>query len=172
MLTTTIDRHWFCCSGGLSFVYIPLPNYIAALVTNLADRSSVASVRSTIYEHVEENGRTYNRFQEGSKCSKSPTIKTKSLCSLDRISITEWWGQSIKCTKYLSESSSNLACWWKIERARKTRCASAFQFDIRAKVVTDLQHALMGVTLEGKLHLAPIGPNPQHVRDIETGEKW
>ena len=34
---------------------------------------------------------------------------------------------------------------------------------------SDLQHALFGITLSGKLHLAPINPNPQHVLDIATG---
>lgn len=40
----------------------------------------------------------------------------------------------------------------------------------RANLAGDLQHALFGLTLAGKLYLAPIGPNPQHVLDIGTGE--
>jgi hypothetical protein len=36
--------------------------------------------------------------------------------------------------------------------------------------MTDLQHALMGLSL-GSLHLAPIGPNPQNVLDVGTGEE-
>jgi hypothetical protein len=35
---------------------------------------------------------------------------------------------------------------------------------------TDLQHALFGVTLEGRLHLAPISPNCYNVLDIATGQ--
>ena len=70
----------------------------------------------------------------------------------------------------LSESASNSVRLWLVERTRKTRHASCFGFDSRADLATDLQHALMGVTLEGKLHLAPIGPNPQHVLDVATGQ--
>lgn len=33
----------------------------------LYDRTSTASLRSSIYEHVEENGRTYHRYKQGSK---------------------------------------------------------------------------------------------------------
>lgn len=48
-------------------------------ITDPAGRSSVASVRSTIYEHVEENGRTYHRFKEGSKCFTTPAGKPSCL---------------------------------------------------------------------------------------------
>ena len=37
--------------------------------------------------------------------------------------------------------------------------------------MTDLQHALFGLSLEGNLHLAPIGPNPQNVLDFATGKE-
>jgi len=40
-----------------------------------------------------------------------------------------------------------------------------------ANVTSDLQHMLFMVTLDGKLHLAPIGPNPQNVLDIATGQR-
>ncbi|KAK8016171.1 hypothetical protein PG993_014360 [Apiospora rasikravindrae] len=33
----------------------------------------------------------------------------------------------------------------------------------------DLQHKMWEITLDGNLHLAPIGPSPQHVLDIATG---
>lgn len=33
----------------------------------------------------------------------------------------------------------------------------------------DMQHKMWSITLDGKLHLAPIGPNPQNVLDIGTG---
>jgi ubiquinone/menaquinone biosynthesis C-methylase UbiE len=32
-----------------------------------------------------------------------------------------------------------------------------------------MQHKMWSITLDGKLHLAPIGPNPQNVLDIGTG---
>jgi hypothetical protein len=35
--------------------------------------------------------------------------------------------------------------------------------------MTDIQHALFGLSLEGNLHLAPIGSNPQNVLDVATG---
>lgn len=34
----------------------------------------------------------------------------------------------------------------------------------------ELQHTLFGVTLRGKLYLAPIEDNPEHVLDIATGD--
>lgn len=33
----------------------------------MMDRTSTQSLRSSIYTDVEENGRTYHRFKEGSK---------------------------------------------------------------------------------------------------------
>jgi 16S rRNA G527 N7-methylase RsmG len=33
----------------------------------------------------------------------------------------------------------------------------------------DMQHKMWSITLDDKLHLAPIGPNPQNVLDIGTG---
>ena len=33
----------------------------------------------------------------------------------------------------------------------------------------DLQHELLCLTTGGKLHLSPIGPNPQNVIDVGTG---
>jgi hypothetical protein len=33
----------------------------------LYGRTSTASLRSSIYEHVEENGRTYHRYKQGSQ---------------------------------------------------------------------------------------------------------
>jgi ubiquinone/menaquinone biosynthesis C-methylase UbiE len=33
----------------------------------------------------------------------------------------------------------------------------------------DMQNKMWSITLDGKLHLAPIGPNPQNVLDIGTG---
>jgi hypothetical protein len=36
-------------------------------------------------------------------------------------------------------------------------------------MIIDLQHTLFNITLGDKLYLAPIGPNPQHVLDIATG---
>src|SRR5450756_2017626 len=33
----------------------------------------------------------------------------------------------------------------------------------------DMQHKMWSITLDGKLHLAPIGPNPQNVLDVATG---
>lgn len=68
-------------------------------------------MRSSIYDHVEENGRTYHRYKQG----KYPLPNDKE--EQDRL---------------------------------------------------DLQHALFGVTLGGKLHLAPL-KNPQEVLDIATG---
>jgi ubiquinone/menaquinone biosynthesis C-methylase UbiE len=32
-----------------------------------------------------------------------------------------------------------------------------------------MQHKMWSITLDGKLHLSPIGPNPQNVLDIGTG---
>jgi ubiquinone/menaquinone biosynthesis C-methylase UbiE len=32
-----------------------------------------------------------------------------------------------------------------------------------------MQHKMWSITLDEKLHLAPIGPNPQNVLDIGTG---
>jgi hypothetical protein len=37
--------------------------------------------------------------------------------------------------------------------------------------MTEIQHALFGLSLEGNLHLAPIGSNPQNVLDVATGMK-
>jgi hypothetical protein len=39
------------------------------------------------------------------------------------------------------------------------------------RIVTDLQHTLFKITLDEKLHLAPIKPNPQNVLDVGTGEE-
>lgn len=36
--------------------------------THKRDRRSAASLRSSIYEHVEENGRTYHAYNSGSEC--------------------------------------------------------------------------------------------------------
>jgi ubiquinone/menaquinone biosynthesis C-methylase UbiE len=33
----------------------------------------------------------------------------------------------------------------------------------------DMQHKMWSITLDGKLHLAPIDPNPQNVLDVATG---
>jgi ubiquinone/menaquinone biosynthesis C-methylase UbiE len=41
--------------------------------------------------------------------------------------------------------------------------------DEREQDRLDLQNHLFGLTLDGKLHLAPIDPNPQNVLDIGTG---
>jgi hypothetical protein len=41
--------------------------------------------------------------------------------------------------------------------------------DEREQDRLDLQNHLFSLTLEGRLSLAPIGPNPQHVLDIGTG---
>lgn len=38
-----------------------------------------------------------------------------------------------------------------------------------AKSKVDLQHALFYMSLDGKLHLAPIGDSPSNVLDIGTG---
>ena len=45
------------------------------------DRPSTASVRSSVYETVQENGRTYHRYKEGSKlfaqavsCNTGPVL--------------------------------------------------------------------------------------------------
>lgn len=81
-------------------------------VGGLSTMTSTASLRSSIYEHVEENGRTYHRYKQG---------------------------------KYPLPN------------------------DEREQERLDLQHALMGVTLGGKLNLAPISPTPQNVLDIATG---
>ena len=32
-----------------------------------------------------------------------------------------------------------------------------------------MQHKMWSITLDGKLHLAPIGTNPQNVLDVGTG---
>ncbi|KAG9233730.1 S-adenosyl-L-methionine-dependent methyltransferase [Amylocarpus encephaloides] len=74
--------------------------------------TSTQSLRSSIYEDVEENGRTYHRFKQG---------------------------------KYPLPN------------------------DEKEQERLDLQHALFGVTLEGKLHLAPIKHSLQNVLDIATG---
>ncbi|KIW08646.1 hypothetical protein, variant [Verruconis gallopava] len=75
--------------------------------------SSTASLRSSIYEHIEENGRTYHRYKEG---------------------------------KYPLPN------------------------DPQEQERLDLQHALMGVTLGGRLHLAPLPEDFKgEVLDIATG---
>ncbi|CAG8977293.1 hypothetical protein HYALB_00012985 [Hymenoscyphus albidus] len=74
--------------------------------------TSTQSLRSSIYEDVEENGRTYHRFKEG---------------------------------KYPLPN------------------------DAQEQERLDLQHALFGVTLEGKLHLAPIADGIENCLDIATG---
>jgi ubiquinone/menaquinone biosynthesis C-methylase UbiE len=33
----------------------------------------------------------------------------------------------------------------------------------------DMQHKMWSITLDGKLHWAPIDPNPQNVLDVATG---
>jgi hypothetical protein len=40
---------------------------------------------------------------------------------------------------------------------------------MRANEIIEIQHALFGITLRGKLYLAPIGENPPNVLDIGTG---
>ncbi|KAH8807439.1 S-adenosyl-L-methionine-dependent methyltransferase [Xylogone sp. PMI_703] len=80
-------------------------------ISSVSFVTTSASLRSSIYDHVEENGRTYHRYKQG----KYPLPNDKE--EQDRL---------------------------------------------------DLQHALFGVTLNGKLHLAPI-KNPQEVLDIATG---
>lgn len=80
-------------------------------VAGMSVLSSTMSVRSSIYEHVEENGHTYHRYKQG---------------------------------KYPLPNDEN-------EQER-----------------LDLQHALMNLTLHGKLYLAPIG-EPKEVLDIATG---
>ncbi|KAH7381937.1 S-adenosyl-L-methionine-dependent methyltransferase [Cadophora sp. MPI-SDFR-AT-0126] len=73
--------------------------------------SSTVSLRSSVYEYIEENGRTYHAFNAG---------------------------------KYIGPNDE-------IEQER-----------------LDLQHHLFVMTMDSKLHLAPI-ENPQHVLDIATG---
>ncbi|RFU25119.1 hypothetical protein B7463_g11214, partial [Scytalidium lignicola] len=80
-------------------------------IAGVSIATSTASLRSSIYEHIEENGRTYHRYKQG----KYPLPNDKE--EQDRL---------------------------------------------------DLQHALFGVTLNGRLHLAPI-KNPQEVLDTATG---
>lgn len=81
-------------------------------VGGMSGLSSTASLRSSIYEHEKENGRTYHAFKKG---------------------------------KYMLPNDEQ-------EQER-----------------LDIQHAMFGVTLKGRLHLAPIGPNPQNVLDFATG---
>ncbi|KAE9365680.1 S-adenosyl-L-methionine-dependent methyltransferase [Stipitochalara longipes BDJ] len=81
-------------------------------VGGLSGVTTTVSLRSSIYDHVEEDGRTYHRYREG----KYPLPNDE-------------------------EEQERL----------------------------DLQHTLFRVTLVGKLHLAPIGPECHHVLDIATG---
>jgi len=74
--------------------------------------TTTASLRSSIYDHVEEDGRTYHRYKQG---------------------------------KYPLPN----------DEAEQERL--------------DIQHAVMGITLEGRLYLAPIDPNLQHALDFATG---
>jgi ubiquinone/menaquinone biosynthesis C-methylase UbiE len=74
--------------------------------------SSAPSVRSRIYNFVEEQGRTFHRYREG---------------------------------KYPLPN------------------------DNREQERLDFQHYFMLILLDGRLHLAPIGENPQSVLDVGTG---
>jgi hypothetical protein len=40
---------------------------------------------------------------------------------------------------------------------------------IDAELQKDMQHKMWSITLNGKLHLASIGPTPENVLDIGTG---
>ncbi|KAF7865930.1 hypothetical protein EAF04_006094 [Stromatinia cepivora] len=81
-------------------------------VGGLSNSSSAQSLNSSLYGHVEENGRTYHKFKQG----KYPLPNDET------------------------------------EQER-----------------LQIQHTLFGVTFKGKLYLAPIGENPEHVLDIATG---
>jgi hypothetical protein len=50
-------------------------------------RSSTASLSSSIYEYVEENGRTYHKYKDGSKNLLAPCL-TRALA--DDLRITEY----------------------------------------------------------------------------------
>ncbi|KAE9370226.1 S-adenosyl-L-methionine-dependent methyltransferase [Stipitochalara longipes BDJ] len=84
---------------------------IDSSVRGLSLTSTTTPLRSSIYDRIEEYGRTYHRFRQG---------------------------------KYL------------------------LPIDLEEQERLDIQHALFSVSL-GKLHQAPIGPNPINVLDIGTG---
>ena len=49
----------------------------------LANRSTTTSLGSSIYDSVEENGRTYHRFKEGSEFSRPSWDRADSLIELE-----------------------------------------------------------------------------------------
>jgi ubiquinone/menaquinone biosynthesis C-methylase UbiE len=81
-------------------------------ITDLRTLSSTQSARSSIFDFVEDQGRTFHKYKEG---------------------------------KYVLPN------------------------DAQEQDRLDLQHHLLLVLLQNRLHLAPIAPNPQNVLDVGTG---
>ena len=52
---------------GLALSWAPSSTCCSLDLTTVHDSSAKASVSSSLYESVEENGRTYHRYKEGSK---------------------------------------------------------------------------------------------------------
>lgn len=66
-------------------------------------------------------------------------------------------------------SNSLLTTFW-VETIADFQCLADFTpADEKEEDRLDMYHALMQVLLDGKLHLAPIGSNPQRVIDLGTG---
>lgn len=80
--------------GDLVEVTALVQNYLGALPSIDLNRSETASISSSLFEHVEENGRTYHKYKEGSKSIDlvlSPRNSNRS-----RIHTSQRWGKSFE----------------------------------------------------------------------------
>ncbi|RDW57070.1 hypothetical protein BP6252_13885 [Coleophoma cylindrospora] len=109
----TLADHQFNAQSEDGHISVDINDDSDSAVGDVDSRpGSTMSIRSSIYDYVEENGRTYHRFKEGQYIMPNDEIEQNRL---------------------------------------------------------DMQHKLCLMTLNGKLHLAPIKKDPHHVLDIGTG---
>lgn len=133
------------------------------------------SLDPTLYHFVEENGRTYHKYKQGSKVL--PDVP-KSAPATPRLTIRLGYflpNDSVRFRRNHSlRTLENLTPYFRQNRSGSVHLSRLFAISLRmssANGIVDLQHQLFCITIGSKLNLCPLPKTPKRVLDIATGQK-